>query len=181
MNLNQLKSDLEKAVLRFKEDIAHLRTGRASPDMVNKIMVSCYGAKSPLDQVAAISIEDAKTIRIQPWDKTIISQIESGIRNSDIGIQPVVDKETLRVIMPELTSERRKQLIKILKDKLEEARISVKIKREDVWKEVQEKERDGDISNDDKFRLKDELQKLIDETNGKLDEIMEKKESEING
>lgn len=181
MNLNQLKSDLEKAALRFKEDIAHLRTGRASPDMVNKIMVSCYGAKSPLDQVAAISIEDAKTIRIQPWDKTIISQIESGIRNSDIGIQPVVDKETLRVVMPELTSERRKQLIKILKDKLEEARISVKIKREEVWKEAQEKERDGDISNDDKFRLKDELQKLIDETNGKLDEIMEKKESEING
>lgn len=179
MNLSQLKSDLEKIKSRFKEEIGHLRPGRATPEIVNKIMVDCYGSKMSLQETAAINAEDARTIRIQPWDKNLIVNIEHAIRNSEIGLQPIVDKETLRLTLPELTEERRKQLVKILKEKFEEARVEAKLKREDVWKKLCDKERKGEISEDDKFKQKEELQKIIDKTNEELEEIFAKKEKEI--
>lgn len=179
MNLNELKLNLEKIKNHFKEETLHLRTGRATPELVSKIKIDCYGEKCPLDQIAAISAEDAKTIRIQPWDKSLITNIETGIRNSDIGVSPVVDKETLRVRLPELTDERRKQLIKLLHEKLEKARVDAKIERDEIWKETQNKEKKGEISEDEKFRVKDELQKIIDKLHKDLQEIADKKEKEI--
>lgn len=181
INLNNLKSDLEKIKNNFKEEISRLRTGRATPDIINKIMVDCYGAKCPLIETAAITVENARTLRVQPWDKNLITSIEHAIKMSDIGVQPVVDKETLRVTLPELTSERRKQLIKLMKEKLEEARISAKLKRDDVWRETQEKAREGEIDEDEKFRLKDDLQKLIDKFHEDIDDLASKKEKEIEG
>lgn len=178
-NFSPLKINLEKIKMRFKEEIASLRTGRATPDLVSKILIDCYGSKMPLEQLASINIEDAKTIRVQPWDKNAIVSIEQGIRNSEIGLQPIVDKETLRVILPELTSERRKQLLKILKEKTEKARVDVKLEREEIWRDIQLHEKKGDLSEDEKFRAKDELQKIIDKINDELEEIFEKKEKEI--
>lgn len=179
MNLNELKLNLEKIKNHFKEETLHLRAGRATPDLINKIKIDCYGEKCPLDQIAAISIEDAKTIRVQPWDKNLITRIENGIRNSDIGVSPVVDKETLRVRLPDLTEERKKQLIKLLREKLEKARVDAKIERDEIWKETQNKEKKGEISEDEKFRVKDELQKLVDKFHEEIQETADKKEKEI--
>ena len=178
-NFSQLKINLEKIKNNFKNDVSALRAGRATPDLVSKILIDCYGEKMPLEQLAAINIEDAKTIRIQPWDKNVLVNIEQGIRNSEIGLQPIVDKETLRVILPELTSERRKQLIKILKEKLEKARIDAKLEREEIWRDIQLHEKKGDLSEDEKFHSKDELQKIVDKLNKELEEIFMKKEKEL--
>lgn len=178
-NLNQLKSNLEKIKNHFKEETTYLRAGRATPELVSKIKIDCYGEKCPLDQIAAISIEDAKTIRVQPWDKNLIVNIETGIRNSDIAVSPIVDKETLRVRLPELTEERKKQLLKLLHEKLEDARVKAKLERDNIWKETQSKEKKGETSEDEKFRVKDELQKLIDKFHEEIQEIADKKEKEI--
>lgn len=180
-NLNNFKSELEKIKEHFKNEISGIRSGRATPDLISKILIDCYESKCPLEQTAAISAEDARTLRVQPWDKNLVANIEKGIRNSGIGLNPVIDKETLRVSLPELTDERRKQLIKLLHEKLEDARVSARIKRDDIWKETQSKEKKGEISEDEKFRVKDELQKIIDKFQEEAEEIANKKEKEISG
>lgn len=178
-NLNNFKNELEKIKDHFKEEIYSLRVGRANPDLVAKILIDCYNSKMFLDQVASISVDDARALRVQPWDKNLILAIEHGIRNSNTGFQPTVDKETIRITIPELTEERRKSIIKILKEKLENSRINEKLKRDGIWKDIQEKERKGEINEDEKFRLKDELQKIIDSNNEELEKIYSKKEKEI--
>ena len=178
-NFLRLKKNLEKIKERFQEEIVSLRTGRATPDLVNKIMVDCYGSNDLLEHLASIVVEDAKTIRIQPWDKSTVLSIEQGIERSNLGLRPVIDKESLRISLPELTSERRKDLLKILKDKLEDAKIAARKTRDEIWSDIQSKEREGDITEDEKFRLKDEMQKIVDDANGELGRIAEKKEKEI--
>lgn len=178
-NLNDFKKELEKIKEHFKKEISSLRVGRANPDLVVKILIDCYNSKMFLDQVASISVEDARTLRVEPWDKNLILNIEHGIRNSNTGFQPIVDKETLRITIPELTEERRKSLIKILKEKLEHARVGAKLKRDDVWRDAQDQEKEGKISEDEKFRLKDEVQKIVDAENEELEKIYSKKEKEI--
>ncbi len=178
-NLNNFKIELQKICSEFKEEISSLRVGRANPDLVAKILIDCYNSKMFLDQLASISADDARTLRVQPWDKSLILSIERGIRNSNTGFQPVVDKETIRITIPELTEERRKSLIKVLKEKFEHSRVNMKLKRDDVWRDVQNQEQEGKISEDEKFRLKDELQKIIDEEHEELEKIYSKKEKEI--
>lgn len=178
-NLADFKKELEKIKEHFKDEISSLIVGRANPDLVAKILIDCYNSKMFLDQVAVISVGDTRTLRVQPWDKNLILSIEHGIRNSNTGFQPIVDKETLRITIPELTEERRKSLIKILKEKLEHGRVSAKLKRDDVWRNVQNQEKEGKISEDEKFRLKEELQKIVDAENEELEKIYSKKENEI--
>lgn len=180
-NINNFKTELEKIKNRFKDEISGIRAGRATPDLISKILIDCYGTKCPLMETAAIGVDDARTLRVQPWDKNLIINIETGIRNSELGIQPVIDKETIRVTLPELTTERKKQLTKLLHQKLEDARVNGKTQRDGFWKETQEKERKGEISEDEKFHMKDELQKAIDKFHEELEEIANKKEKEING
>jgi len=180
-NLSDFKKELEQIKNRFKDEISGIRAGRATPDLISKILIDCYGVKCPLDQTAAIGTEDARTLRVQPWDKNLILNIETGIRNSELGIQPVIDKETIRVILPELTAERKTQLTKLLHKKTEEARVNGRIQRDDFWKETQDKERKGEMEEDEKFRIKDELQKAIDKFHEEVEEISNKKEKEING
>ncbi|MBU3925802.1 ribosome recycling factor, partial [Patescibacteria group bacterium] len=163
----------------FKKETVSLRTGRATPALVENIMVDSYGARTPLKHVASIATEDARTIRITPWDAGILKGIEQAISASSLGIQPIADKQSIRISLPELTEERRKSLIKLLGEKLEESRISLRLKREEVWKDIQEKEKNGEMSEDDKFRFKDELQKIIDKISLDLEEITRNKEKEI--
>jgi ribosome recycling factor len=163
----------------MKKESFSLRTGRATPVLVENIPVDSYGARVPLKQVSSISVEDARTLRISPWDASMIKNIEHAIISSNLGIQPIADKQSVRVTMPELTEERRKSLIKILGEKMEEAKVSLKLGRDEVWKDIQKKEKDGEISEDDKFRLKDELQKIIDGFAGEMEEIAKRKEVEI--
>lgn len=158
-----------------------LRTGRASPALLDAVKVNAYGSMMPLKQVANVSIEDPRTLRVSPYDASLVKDIERAIAAADLGIGTGSDQAGVRVTIPELSTERRAQLIKIAKQKLEEARISVRVARDDVWKDIQEKEREGAMPENDKFRLKEELQKKVDTVNERLEKMYEKKEVEMNG
>ncbi|MBI5470402.1 ribosome recycling factor [Candidatus Kaiserbacteria bacterium] len=158
-----------------------VRTGRASPSILDGVSVSAYGSMMPLKQVASIGVEDARSLRVQPFDPSIIKDIERGIVAADIGVGTATDSSGIRVTFPELSTERREQLVKLAKGKLEEARTTVRVARDETWKDIQEKEKAKEISEDDKFRLKDELQKKVDACNDDLEKAFESKEKEMNG
>lgn len=173
----------ESKVAAAKEWLAKeyrgLRTGRATPAILDGIMVSAYGSMMPLKQVATIGIEDARTLRVQPFDASVIKDIERAITGASLGVGTVSDGATVRVSFPELTSERREQLVKLAKGKLEEARTAVRVAREESWKEIQAKEKEGTLTEDDKFTLKEDLQKRIDKANEELQAAFESKETEM--
>jgi ribosome recycling factor len=170
----------EGAVEWLKKEYTGIRTGRAAPAILDSVMVNAYGSKASISQVATISIEGPKSLRISPWDKSVAKDIDSAIREANLGISVTVDDQGLRAIFPDLTSDRRALLIKAAKEKLEEARITLRTEREKVLTDVDKKEKAGEISQDDKFRYKNDLQKLVDEANRKLDELAQSKEKEIN-
>lgn len=174
-----IKSKGEEIKEWLKKEITSLRTGRATPALVENILTDVYGSKSPIKHIASISIEDARTLRITPWDASVLKNIEHALINSNLGINPIADKQSVRIFLPELTEERRKSLLKILNEKLEQSKISLKLQRDEIWKDIQAKERNGEISEDDKFRLKDELQKIIEEITEELIGIAKRKEEEI--
>ena len=156
-----------------------LRTGRASPSILDGVSVMAYGSQMPLKQVGNIGIEDPRTLRISPWDAGLVKDIERGIVAANLGLGTATDAGGIRVTFPELTSERREQLVKAAKMKLEEARTTVRIARDETWKDIQEKEKTKEISEDDKFRLKDELQKKVDAVNDDLEKAFDAKEKEM--
>ncbi len=176
--IDNIKPDLDRTVEYLKSELNKLRIGRATPAMVEDLEIECYDQKMPLKQLANISVQP-RVIIIQPWDKRVLENIEKGISRSALGLSPTVDGEVVRINLPPLTEEKRKELAKIINEKAEEARVSIRHKREEAWKEIQELERKGEIREDDKFRGKDELQKMVDEYNKKVDEMKTKKESEI--
>ena len=169
---------MEEWLLR---EYAGLHTGRATPAVLDTIIIDSYGSKMPIKNVASINIEDPKTIRVSPWDKNQVKEIEKAVNTANLGLSVTVDKEGLRVIFPQLTEETRGSLVKVLKAKLEESRIRMRQEREKVWNDVQRVEKDGKMSEDDKFRAKDEIQKIIDEANNKLEALFAKKEKEVMG
>jgi ribosome recycling factor len=173
------REHFESAVLHFEEEAAKLRTGRANPALVEGLLVDYYGAKTPLKQIATISTPEARQILIQPWDRGAIVFVETAIRESDLGLNPANDGAAIRVVLPALTEDRRRDLVKVLNQKLEDARISIRNTREEIWRQIQEWEKDGAIGEDDKFRGKEDLQKVVDEYNTRLESLREKKESEI--
>lgn len=156
-----------------------LRTGRAAPAILDSIMVSAYGSMMPLKQVGNVAVEDARTLRVSAYDASIIKDIERAISAANLGVGTSSDGSTVRVSFPELTSERREQLVKFAKQKLEEARTTVRLSRDESWKEIQEREREGTLTEDDKFMLKEELQKRVDKTNADLQSAFEAKETEM--
>ena len=176
--LDNLKPELEKAVAHLKNELAKVKTSRATPAMVEDIEIDCYNQKLPIKQLGSINVPQPRMIVIQPWDKAILSNIEKGIRNNS-GFSPVVDGDIIRINIPSLNEEQRKEYCKIISDKSEETRISIRLHREDVWKKIQEMEKKGEIREDDKFRGKDELQKMIDDYNKKIDDLKKSKEQEV--
>ncbi|MDD5589898.1 MAG: ribosome recycling factor [Candidatus Portnoybacteria bacterium] len=177
--LKNIKPNLEKIVEKLRQDISVLRTGQASPSLLEEILVDCYGSKMPLKQLAAISVRDVRVLMVQPWDKTIFKNIEKAVTESVPGLSLAVEGEFMRINLPAPSEETRKQMVKALGQKVEEARISIRRARDDAWKQIQDLTAAGKIREDDKFRGKDELQKLVDEYNGKIKEMAEKKEKEI--
>jgi ribosome recycling factor len=171
--------DFEKAIEHFKIEIGKIRTGRANPSIVEDLMVDYYGARTPLKQIASINTPEPRTITVQPWDRGALSAIESAIRESELNLNPNNDGILIRINIPQLTEERRKEMVKLLNQKAEEGRIGVRGVREDAWKEIQDKEKSGEISEDDKFKIKEDLQKVVDDYNKKIEEIREKKEKEM--
>lgn len=178
-DFSKIKNDGERIKERFKQEVTALRTGRANPSILENLLVDSYGSKTPLKHLASISVEDARTLRVAPWDTSVIKNIESAIASSSLGVQPIADKQSVRVSFPSLTEERRKSLVKILFAKLEESRISLRQSRDHIWKDIQDKEKEGEIPEDFKFRFKDELQKIVDKISGDLEEAAKKKEQEI--
>ncbi len=156
-----------------------LRTGRASPAILDGIMVSAYGSMMPLKQVATVGVEDARTLRVQPFDASVLKDIERAIAGGNIGVGTNSDGSMVRVSFPELSVERREELVKIAKRKLEEARATLRVARDDVKKDIETKERAGELSKDDKFRLGEELQKKIDKANEDLEKAFEDKQTEM--
>ncbi|MFA7209086.1 MAG: ribosome recycling factor [Parcubacteria group bacterium] len=177
--IDKKQPELEKSIEHFKEELGQLRTGRASVTMVDGLMVDYYGAKSPLKQVASISVPEPRTIMISPWDKGSLAGIEKSIRESQLNLNPNNDGQVIRINIPALTEERRKDLVKVLNQKAEDARIAIRKQREDAWDEIQKMEKEGLMGEDDKFAGKDKLQEAIDEYNKKVEEIRVKKEEEI--
>ncbi len=177
--IEKIKPELNKAVDYLEGEVKKLRTGRATPSLVEDIEVNCFGNKMPLKQLAAISVSGPRQIVIQPWDDSYIQSIEEAISKSELGTSPVVDKNIIRIFLPEATEEYRKELLKLLSEKKEEVRQTIRRWREEVWKEIQEKTDSGEIREDDKFKAKEELQRVVDDYNQKAEEIVERKEKEI--
>jgi ribosome recycling factor len=180
MQIADFKGDFSQAIDFLKNDITGLRTGRASAAIVEDISIEAYGTHQPLKSLASINVPDAKTVNVDPWDKSILSAIEKSIRDSGLGINPVNTGSQIRLFMPELTTERRQELIKVLHQKLEGARISVRKIREDVKSFIGDAETAKEIGEDEKYRLQDELDKMVGEFNEQIKTIGEKKEAEIN-
>ncbi len=156
-----------------------VRTGRAAPAILDGVMVSAYGSMMPLKQVATVGVEDARTLRVQPFDTSVLKDIERAIVAGNLGVGTATDGATVRVTFPELSTERREQLIKLAKGKLEEARTTVRLARDEAWKDIQEKVRVSALTEDDKYSLKDELQKHVDKANGELEGMFEAKQKEM--
>lgn len=177
--INKIKPEMDKVVDFLEREMAKIRTSRATPSLVEGVVVECFGQKFPLKQLAAISCPQPRQIIIQPWDKSYLEPIEKALSRAVFGITPIVDKDLIRVSLSSLTEEYRKNLLKILSERQEEAKKTVRRWREESWKEIQNGFRDGKIREDDKFKAKDELQELVDEYNEKIEQIGEKKKKEI--
>lgn len=176
---SDFSSKLEKIIAQLKIEVGSLRTGRASPALIEDLEIDYYGTKTPLKAVAAISSPSARELTIQPWDKNAIQPIERAIQASSLGLNPVTDRDMIRLTIPALTEERRRDLTKLLGRMLEDARIKVRKDREDALREVDRMEKAKEISEDEKFRDKNGIQKHVDETNKKIEDIGTTKEKEI--
>lgn len=179
-DFSKLKAGITQAETWLQNEFSALRTGRASPILLDGVSVEVYGSRMKLSQVASITVEDARSLYITPWDKGQLKPIEKAITLADLGVGVGSDDKGIRVSFPELTAERRQQLIKLVKAKLEDARVSLKGERAKVMDDIDAKEKEGAMSEDDARRTKDEGQKLIDAANKKLEELVTKKELELN-
>lgn len=180
MYISQYSSEFEKSIDFLKKDISSLRTGRATTSLVEDISIEAYGIRQPLKAVGTIAVPDPKTVTVSPWDKSMLANIEKGIRDSSLGINPVNNGVQIILAMPALTSERRAELIKVLHQKLENAKITIRKTREDVRDMIIAAEKDKEISEDDKFKSLEELDKMVKDYNEKIKAVGEEKEKEIN-
>ena len=177
--LNDLKAHMEKALEALKRDLGRLRTGRASLALLDGIRVEYYGTQSPLNQVASLQVADARLIVVKPWDRTATQSIEKAIRASDLGLNPSSDGEAIRIPIPALTEERRKDLTKVARRTAEEARVAMRTHRREANEMLKSFCDDGDISEDDLRTGQKKVQDLTDQYSKKAGEIVEKKEKEI--
>jgi len=178
-NFSPLELRVKEIEEWLKKEYSGLRTGRAMPTVLDVVKVDAYGSKVPIEQVGSISVEGPRSIFISVWDKSQIKAVEKALTESDLGLSGQATEEGVRILFPELTSENRESLKRVAKKKLEEARVSLRNEREEVWDDIQSQEKSGEITEDDKFRLKDELQKIIDAGNKELEITAERKEKEI--
>lgn len=179
MDLSDLNRRMHGAVTALKSELAGLRTGRASANLVEPIMVEAYGTTMPLNQVATVSVPEPRMISIQVWDRAMIQPVERAIRESSLGLNPIVEGQLLRIPIPELNAERRQELVKVAHKYAEQARVAVRHVRRDGLAQVKKGEKGGGVGEDDQKRLADEVQKLTDSTISEIDSILATKEDEI--
>ncbi|HDH02093.1 MAG TPA: ribosome recycling factor [Nitrospirae bacterium] len=173
------KEKMEKAIEVFRKDLGSIRTGRASTSLLDNISVNYYGTQTPLNQVASLSVPEPRVIVIQPWEQALIPVIEKAILHSDLGLNPSNDGKVIRIAIPPLTEERRKQLVKVVKKRAEEARVAIRNIRRETNEELKKLEKDKHISEDDIKKGLEEIQKLTDTYIKTIDEVLQHKEKEI--
>lgn len=176
---SEIKQRLDEVVVWLQKEYSGIRTGQANPGLLDGVKVESYGTYMPIVQLGSIGIEDARTLRVSMWDASQVAAVEKAIRDADLGVSLVADSSGLRVIFPELTSERRVQLLKLAKTKLEDARISVRGVRDEEMKELEKDFKAGGMGEDEKFTKKDDIQKNVEETNNKLESLFNSKEREL--
>ncbi|KPJ71545.1 ribosome recycling factor [Parcubacteria bacterium DG_74_3] len=177
--INRIKPELEKTLDYLERELGKIRTSRASPSLVEDVEVQCFGQKFHLKQLATISVTAKNEILIQPWDKSYVEPIVTALSRSSLKMNPVVESDFIRFSLPPLSAEYRENLLQIIAQKKEDARITVRRWRGEVWDEIQTLTQTGKIPEDDKYRGKSELQDLVDEYNKKIEEVVEKKKKEI--
>lgn len=177
--LKNLVVRLEAAIEAVKKDLATVRTGRAKPALVENVQVEAYGGMMSLRELASITAPDTTLLVISPWDKSLVNAIANGIRKADLNINPVVDGETIKIMIPSLTQERREELVKLTHQKLEAGRIMIRQVRTEIKVEIEDLEGEGGVSEDDTKRWLSEMQKKIDEYMGKVDSVGKEKENEL--
>lgn len=176
---DDLKRRMDGAISSFKTDIASLRTGRASSNLLDAIQVQAYGSAMPINQVANVSVPEPRMISVSVWDKSMVGAVDRAIREANLGFNPIVDGTNLRIPLPELNEQRRKELVKISHTYAENARVAVRHVRRDGMETLKKAEKDGDISEDDQRKQSDLVQKLTDDTISTIDSLLSDKETEI--
>lgn len=175
----QLENRMKKCIESLKTELAKLRTGRAHPGLLDHIMVSSYGSDMPLNQVASVSVSDARTLTVTPWDKGMLANIEKAIRISDLGLNPASAGNAIRVPLPPLTEERRREMVKLVKQEGENAKVAVRNIRRDGNDELKKKLKDKEISEDEERRSQEQIQKLTDKFIAEVDSLLSQKEKEL--
>jgi ribosome recycling factor len=181
--INDIKQSAEqkmhKSIEALKTDLGKVRTGRAHTGILDHVQVDYYGSMMPINQVAAISLADARTITVQPWEKPMIAKVEKAIRDADLGLNPSTNGDVIRVPMPALTEERRKDLIKVVRGEAEGAKVAVRNVRRDANDALKKLLKDKEISEDDERRAQDEIQKLTDRFVAEIDKVLQAKEADL--
>lgn len=173
------KTDFGKALDHFTSDISTLKTGRANPAVLDLLKVEVYGTFTPINQIASVSVPEARSIIIQPWDKSVVNNIDKAIRESDLGLSSINEGDKIRIVIPQMTEESRKEIVKNLNKKMEDARIAIRGIRDEVKEEILEAEKNKEFGEDEKYNLIEDLDKLTTEFNNKIKELGDKKEKEI--
>jgi ribosome recycling factor len=179
VDFKDLHRRMDGAIAAFKHDLASLRTGRASANLLDPITVQAYGSPMPLNQVATVSVPEPRMISVSVWDKSLVGAVDRAIRESNLGFNPIVDGTNLRIPLPELNEERRKELVKIAHQYAEQARVAARHVRRDGMEHLKKAEKDGEISQDDHRHDADRVQKVTDETISTIDALLVEKEAEI--
>ncbi len=177
--LEDIKRRMDKALKTLKEELSHIRTSRASIALLEGIKVDCYGTKMSIPQIATVNVIEGKILHIQPWDPNLLKEIEKAIQKSDLGLTPTSDGKSLKIVLPPLTEERRKELLKVVGKLAEEARIAVRNIRRDALDKLKAAKKNKEISEDEYNRLEKEVQKITDEFIKKIDQALAEKEKEI--
>lgn len=178
-NLKDIRRRMDGAIEALHREFSGLRTGRASPSLLDPIMVDAYGASMPLNQVAGVSVPEPRMISVTVWDQSVVKSVDKAIRESDLGLNPMIEGNVLRIPIPELNEERRLELVKIAGKYAEQAKVAVRNVRRDGMDMLKKSEKDGDIGQDEMHRRQDELQKLTDDFVSQIDEAFSAKEEEI--
>lgn len=179
MEFNEFEERMEKTISVFEENLSEIRAGRANPAILNKITVNYYGTATPINQVAGISVPEARLIVIQPWDVSLLKEIEKEILKADIGINPNNDGKVIRLAFPELNEERRKEIVKNIKKMAEESKIAVRSIRRDGIEEFKKKQKDSEITEDELRIAEEEIQKITDKKIAEIDTLLDNKEKEV--
>jgi ribosome recycling factor len=178
-DFKSLNTKIKETEAWLSKELSGIRTGRAAPAILDSVKVDSYGSQVNITSLASINVEDPRTLRISPWDMSQAKNIEKAIGMSNLGVSVSLDEKGIRVSFPELTTERRTSLMKVVKERAEEARVSLRLERDRVWKDIQQQTKEGKMSEDDRNRLKNEMEKIIKQGNTKIDELTAKKEKEI--